>query len=217
MRDILATGHGNQAKALQPASWGRASVAAVLCAGLLAGCAALGGTGEVLDTYDLVAPATVSAAPVRRGTQVLIAEPVAVRALDSQNIVVETAPFTIEYLGGAQWGDRLPRLVQSRLAEAFEGADRFAGVGLPGQGLAIDYQVVTDIRSFGIDLNAGVAEVDIAVKLLNDRNGVIVSDRAFQASVPVSSSGDSDTYVRALNAAFADVSARIVTWVAQLI
>ena len=192
-----------------------ASVALSVC--LLAGCAALGGTSAVLDTYDLAAPEAVSAEAVRRGTQVLIAEPVAVRALDSQNIVVETAPFTIEYLSGAQWGDRLPRLVQSRLAETFERADRFAGVGMPGQGLAIDYQIVTDIRSFGIDLNEGVAEVDIAVKLLNDRNGVIVSDRAFQASVPISSSSASDTYVRALNAAFADVSTRIVAWVAERI
>lgn len=217
MRNISAARRFNPDRARQLARSGHVLVSVGLSVGLLAGCAALGGTGAVLDTYDLVAPAAVSAEPVRRGTQVLIVEPVAVRALDSQNIVVETAPFTIEYLGGAQWGDRLPRLVQSRLAETFERADRFAGIGLPGQGLAIDYQIVTDIRSFGIDLAAGIAQVDIAVKLLNDRNGVIVADRQFEATVPISSSGDPDTYVRALNAAFADVSARIVAWVAERI
>ena len=103
------------------------------------------------DTYELGVPTISDTRPVRRGTQILIAEPQALKALDSQNIVVQTDPLTIQYLGKSQWSDRLPRVVQMRLAQAFQNSDRFKGVGLPGQGLAIDYQIVTEIRSFGIE------------------------------------------------------------------
>lgn len=192
-------------------------IAVSVAAALLHGCAALGATEDPPDTFNLVAPSQVPAGPVRRGTQILIAEPVAVQALDSDNIVVETAPFTIQYLGDSRWGDRLPRLVQRRLAESFDRADRFSGVGLPGQGLAIDYQIVTNIRAFGIDVPAGVAEVEIEVKLLDDRNGVVRADRRFEVAVPVSRSAAPDVYVRALNAAFTRVATDIVGWVAELI
>lgn len=192
---------------------------AIACSSMLVlqACAALGGTGEPPDTYDLLAPEAVQAEPVRGGTQILIAEPVAVQALDSENIVIVTAPFTIQYLGDSQWGDRLPRLVQRRLAESFERAGTFAGVGLPGQGLAIDYQVVSDIRAFGVDIPGAQAEVEIEVKLLNDRNGVVRANRRFSASVPVARTDSPDTYVRALNTAFNRVASDIVQWVAGLI
>ena len=193
-------------------------MAAIAGMAVLHGCAALGATEDPPDTYNLVAPAEVTAGPVRRGAQILVAEPVAVQALDSENIVVETAPFTIQYLGESQWSDRLTGLVQRRLAESFDRSGRFSGVGLPGQGLAIDYQIVTNIRSFGIDIPRGAAEVEIEVKLLDDRTGVIRDDRTFAAAVPVSrSAAPPDQYVRALNAAFTEVAADIVAWVADLI
>ena len=58
------------------------------------------------------------------------------------------------------WGDKLPRIVQSKLVEAFENSGKLGGVGMPGQGLAIDYQIVTDIRSFEIDASNGNQAVD---------------------------------------------------------
>lgn len=192
-------------------------MAAIAGMAVLHGCAALGATEDPPDTYNLVAPAEVTAGPVRRGAQILVAEPVAVQALDSENIVVETAPFTIQYLGDSQWGDRLTSLVQRRLAESFDRSGRFSGVGLPGQGLAIDYQVVTNIRSFGIDIPLGAAEIEIEVKLLDDRNGVVRDDRSFSVAVPVSRTGSPDQYVQALNVAFAQVAGDIVAWVADLI
>ena len=191
----------------------RALGALAACSIMAQGCAVDGPP----DTFDLTAPRTVEAEPVRGGTQILIAEPDAVQALDTRDIVVETAPFTIQYLAASQWGDRLPRLVQRRLAESFDRADRLSGVGLPGQGLAIDYQIVSDIRSFGIDIPHAAAEVEIVVKLLDDRNGIVRADRRFSATVPVSRSGTPDAYVRALNLAFTQVAGDIVAWVGELI
>ncbi|MCI5077271.1 ABC-type transport auxiliary lipoprotein family protein [Oricola sp.] len=178
----------------------------------LAGCSAISGVMPSADTYELGVPTISKAGPVRRGTQILVAEPQALKALDSQNIVVRTDPLTIRYLGRSQWSDRLPRLVQMRLVQAFQNSDRFKGVGLPGQGLAIDYQIVTEIRSFGVDAGANSAHVAIAVKILNDRNGVVASERVFEQRI-TAVDGSNEAYVAAIDRAFADVASDIVVWV----
>src|SRR5690606_23885591 len=106
------------------------------------GCAALPGMGpKPLDTFELTAPETLSSGRKLPRRQVLIAEPVALKALDSSNIVIRSSATSVEYLAGAQWSDRLPKIVQARLAEAFQSTGRLGGVGLPGQGLAVDYQI----------------------------------------------------------------------------
>lgn len=183
----------------------------------LTACAALpGGSSKPLDTYELTAP-DIDSARKRPRVQVLIAEPSALKSLDGQNIVVKTSATALAYLDGAQWGDRLPKIVQARLAEAFQRSGAFGGVGKPGEGLAIDYQIVTDVRAFEISAAGGEkARVELFVRLLNDRNGVIRAERLFSASAPVSGSGN-DAYVAALDRAFGEAAAAIVTWAAAQI
>ena len=192
---------------------GRGPISTAIALSLLvSGCAALGGFRPTADTYEVSIPRVSDASPVRRGTQVLVAEPSALKALDSQNIVVRTDPLTIRYLDRAQWSDRLPKLVQARLAQALQNSGRFKGVGLPGQGLAIDYQIVSEIRAFGIDAASGTARVALAVKVLNDRNGIVASERMFEAHV-AAAGGDNAAYVAAIDAAFASVARDVVSWV----
>lgn len=181
----------------------------------LSGCALLGGGPAPLDTFELTATAAAAAGPQRGRTQVLIAEPTALGSLDGQEIVIRTSPGSIEYLGGAQWSDRLPRVVQVRLLEAFQASGRFAGVGLPGQGLAIDYQIVTELRSFGVRVDGGArAEIGLFVKVLNDRNGSVRASRLFTAQAPVVGSGNA-AYVNALDQAFGQAIGELVPWAAS--
>ncbi|MGB7431622.1 MAG: ABC-type transport auxiliary lipoprotein family protein [Ahrensia sp.] len=186
---------------------------ALLGAGVLYGCAAVtGGQVATSDTYELAVPQVSQDSAVRRGVQILIPEPTALKAVDSENIVIKTDPLIIQYLNEAQWSDRLPKLVQRRLADGFSNSGRFNGVGLPGQGLAIDYQVVTEIRAFAVDATSGRAEVEISAKLLDDRNGTIVANRLFTASAPVAGSGNR-AFIGALDQAFAQVADDMVGWV----
>jgi cholesterol transport system auxiliary component len=179
---------------------------------LLSGCALLGASAPPLDTYELVAPDPEATGPRRSGVQILVAEPTALKTLDGQDIVVKTGPRSIEFLQGAQWADRLPRVVQARLAESFQLSGRFGGVGKPGEGLAIDHQILTEIRAFEIRAEGGErAYVELFVKLLNDRNGVVRASRTFQASAPVAGTGN-DAYVAALDEAFGIAASEIVTW-----
>jgi cholesterol transport system auxiliary component len=188
----------------------------IVLSGLLAlaliapGCA----SAPKLDTYELTAPTPEGAG--RHGRlQVLIAEPSALKALDGQNIVIRPAPGAIEYLKGAQWADRLPKVVQARLADTFEKSGRFGGVGRPGEGLAIDYQVIVDIRAFEVRVGQGdSAYVELFVRVLNDRNGVVKASRAFKASAPLSGAGN-DAFVAALDAAFGAAAIDIVSWSAS--
>lgn len=190
----------------------RIAAGALVLATLLGGCALVPGGGPApLDTYELTTP-SVTARAARSRRQILVAEPVALKALDSQNIVISPSPGAIEYLGGAQWADRLPRIVQTRLIETFQRGGGSGGVGRPGEGLAIDYQVGVEIREFGIVVNGSrSAHVRLFVKLLNDRNGTVRATREFRETAPVSGPSN-DAYVAALDAAFGAAAADITAW-----
>jgi cholesterol transport system auxiliary component len=185
----------------------KALIALPLIALLLAGC----GSKANNDTFDLsITP--MANMPTAKSRQILVTEPTALKSLDSEQVVVRVSASEIQYLSKSQWGDRLPRMVQSKLVEAFENTGKLAGVGKPGQGLAIDYQVVTDIRAFEVDTSGtDVAHVQISAKILNDRNGTVRAQRVFEASVPVRGA-DNAQFVAAINRAFAQVGAEIVDW-----
>jgi cholesterol transport system auxiliary component len=178
-----------------------------LMAALITGC----GSKANNDTFDLsLTPAAQGASA--RNRQILVPEPTALKSLNSEQVVVRVSQSEIQYLADSRWGDRLPALVQSKLVEAFENSGRLGGVGKPGQGLAIDYQVVTDIRAF--EVTAGprrVANVEISAKILNDRNGSVRAQNTFKATVPVTGSENRD-FIESLDKAFATVGAEIVEW-----
>jgi len=176
---------------------------------LLAGC----GTTTPLDTFNLSAPQPGVTSPSRKNVQLLVPTPTALKALDSENIVVSSAPGSIEYLKGAQWGDRLTNIVQSRLVQAYENTGVFGAIGRPGDGLAINYQILTDLRMFGIQAYASpkLAVVELAVRLMNDKNGEVRATRVFRTAIPVGSATNA-AYVKALDAAFERTASEIVSW-----
>ena len=190
---------------------GRYLVAAALAV-FLPGCALVGGGSAPLDTYELTAASPGETGPRRSRTQILIAEPSALKSLDSENVVIKPTAAEVQYLKGAQWADRLPKIVQARLAESFQRSNVFGGVGKPGEGLAIDYQVIVEVRDFHVMVGGGDrADVELFVKILNDRNGAVRASRTFAAQAPVSGAGNK-AYVDALDRAFAQVERDIVAW-----
>jgi cholesterol transport system auxiliary component len=191
----------------------RTTIAALLLALSVSACA----SSKKLDTFDLTSASPDVSSPKKQGRQILIAAPSALKALDGENIVVRSGPNSISFLKGAQWADRLPNIVQSRLVQAFESTGRLGGVGRPGEGLAIDYQVISDIRTFNINVSSGqIAIVEIAIKILNDKNGTVRSSRVFRATSPVSGEGNA-SYIAALDRAFDSTASDIVTWTLSVI
>lgn len=178
---------------------------------VLSGCAGGLVSAPPPDTYGLSGAPSV-AGPRARNRQILINEPSALKALDSEQIVIRPTPSAIQYLAKSQWSDRLPNIVQDKLVQAFENSGQVGGVGRPGDGLAIDYKILTAIRAFEIKADAGErAVVELSVKILNDRNGVVVAQKVFGATTPVTGSGNA-AYVQSLDRAFEVVVQDIVGW-----
>ncbi len=149
----------------------------------ISGCAALLPQSPS-DIYDLSAPG--DAVTTGGGSlQLLVPQPSAVAALNTDRIAARPAPAQYAYLPGAVWSDQLPKLLQARLMETLQNTGRIRAAALPGQGLVIDYQIVTDVRAFELRGEGAVAE--IAVKLMDDTNGRVVRSRLFRQVAAVAS------------------------------
>ena len=104
----------------------KGTIAAFAAAIMLGGCA-FGLAGGPPATYDLQAPPVEK---VRGGNalQLTIYPPVAVKTIDTEEILVKSANGRVAYFSGAAWGDRLPRLFQARLVEALANSGAFRAI-----------------------------------------------------------------------------------------
>ncbi len=193
--------------------WSRRSILGVALGAAITPLAGCGG-GPAPTTFDLSAPRE----GLRRSTSgrraIIVAEPTAVSTLDSERIVVRAANAELTYLPRAQWSDRLPRLVQTRLIQTFENSGR-AAVGRPGDRLAGAYQLLLDIRAFEIREASREAVVEVAVKLVNAGTGAVSSARLFTATASVGAI-DGAGASQALDQALAKVLADITAWAAAV-
>ncbi len=191
---------------------GAVSAAGLSLALLLAGC----GSASTPDAYyGLTTPALAEkAAPGRSGSvQVLVPAPRALQALDTASIAVVDAGPVYTYFPKAAWTDTLPKVVQAKIVQSLENTRGLRGVGLPGEGLLIDYQLQTDLRSFQLQIDGqDRAVVEVMARLVNDRNGRTKASRIFRAEAPARSTNVRDA-VDAMNAAADSVLREISAWV----
>jgi cholesterol transport system auxiliary component len=184
--------------------------AGLICLGL-AGCAiAGGGGGHAPDTYDLVAPRSFAGSARRAPWQLVVYEPVAVHALETNRLMVRPQADQVSYYKGVAWSDRLPRLVQARMIESFQNSGAVKAVSATsGQ-----FGLATELRAFQVDVSSGgaAAEVDIFAKLINTSSGRVVATRGFSSRVPATTDLPKDV-IAALNQAFTEVLQDITSWV----
>jgi cholesterol transport system auxiliary component len=178
----------------------------LLLGALAAGCS----SGSAPATYDLSAP--TSRIGRSAGLQISVNEPAALQALSTQQIIAKDPAGAISFLGGGQWSDNLPRLIQTRLINTFENASQLRGVSRPSSGAVADVQLISELRSFEISTPSNEAFVEMSVKIVNDSTGRIVNARIFRARVPAASV-DAANAARALDEALSVVMLDIVRWV----
>lgn len=184
---------------------------------VLPACSTLGGGGPAPDIYDLAAPTEFAGVTGRTGAQLLVPVPAAIEALATNRVVVRQAGGQISYFPATSWSDELPALVQTKLVRAFENSGRARAVGRPGESLAIDYQIIVDIRSFELDVAGGrQAVVELGVKLLDDRTGRVRATKVFSARVPAGSDAAAPA-IQAIDRAATTVFTEIVDWTASTI
>ncbi|WP_375466423.1 ABC-type transport auxiliary lipoprotein family protein [uncultured Methylobacterium sp.] len=182
------------------------ALAAALFASALGGC----GGGAPL-TFDLMAlPA--AGRPVAAARAIVVAEPIGIQPFEADRIIVREPGGALSFLGGGQWADRLPRLIQTRIIQSLENAGRLRSVSRPGDKIVADFQLISEIRAFDIAAGSGEAVVDLSAKLIADGTGKVAAARIFTARVPVTKV-DAANGARALDQALGTVLADMVGWV----
>jgi len=174
--------------------------------------------------YDLAAPRSFPPFDKAAKSQLVVLEPTAVVALDTQRIIVDVPTGTTAATDSAQWRDTIPKLLQARIVQSFENSNYLAAVAQPMEGLTPDYQLAIDVRSFevsnGSDLAARpasgpAAHVAFGAKILAD-NGRIIGSRTFDAVVPASAL-DAASAAAATDKAFGKAVTDLVVWTAGII
>jgi cholesterol transport system auxiliary component len=161
------------------------------------------------DTFDLAGVDGKGAATRPLRTTLAVSEPEANHPLDTERIVIRTGPNEVANLAEAQWVDRLPRLVQSRLIAGFDVGGSTGRVVRPGAGA--DRVLATEIRRFEIDVGSQEAVVEIAARILDSRGGRIGDGRIFTGRAPAPhTSGAAAT--RSLEEALTAALRQIVRW-----
>ena len=113
----------------------------------------------------------------------------------------------------------MPRVYQAKAIEAFEKSKKAKAVGRPGEGLSIDYQIITNVRAFEFreeSKDSGYAHIEVFVKIMDDRNGRIVATRTLTGDAAVMEN-TADGVVAGLDAALSQVLVELVRWTLSVI
>jgi cholesterol transport system auxiliary component len=166
-------------------------------------------------TYDLQAP-PVEKIRGAHSVQLMIYPPVAVKTIDTEEILVKSGNGRVAYFSGVAWGDRLPRLFQARLVEALANSGAFRAILTNQDRVSGDYSLAIEIRDFQVEATQGGSEavIDVYVKLVDERNNAVVTTKRFQARSRAASE-DVGAGIQALNVAFQKVTLDIVSWVSR--
>jgi phospholipid/cholesterol/gamma-HCH transport system substrate-binding protein len=186
--------------------------------GIVAGLERLtgGGTKGPVTTYDLSAPRTFPPLEKVVRAQLVVPEPGAPIALDTQKIVAPSTGPEAASFANAQWSDTLPKLVQAKIIQALDNSGYLGAVSRPMDGLAADYQLLIDIRAFQMAAKPGdAAEVELAAKVLGN-SGRIVAGKVFAAKASPTSA-EAPAAIAALDEAFGRATVDLAVWVANVL
>jgi phospholipid/cholesterol/gamma-HCH transport system substrate-binding protein len=175
-----------------------------------------GGTKAAPPTYDLSAPREFPPSGKAPHGQLVVAEPNALLAMDTQKISIRPAKGESPPTLNGQWSENLPKLVQEKIIQSFENANYLGAVARPLDGLTADYQLLLDIRNFQISQSPEpTAEVEYGAKILGP-NGKIVAARIFRATAPAKSL-DPAAAVAAFDEAFGKTATELVLWTSEVV
>ncbi|MGF1619304.1 MAG: ABC-type transport auxiliary lipoprotein family protein [Rhodomicrobiaceae bacterium] len=183
--------------------------------GILAGLERMTGGSRGPDTekvYDLTAAPKSGAEPKTLRGQLAVQLPTAIFQLDTQNILFRETPDAAPLPPGARWADSLTRLLQMKIAQSFENAGYLDSVG-HSDAITGEFQLLVDVRSFQM-LTEPEPRSDIAFSAkIADVDGKILAAKLFEASAKAASA-ETEPSVTAMNEAFRQAAAELVTWAA---
>ncbi len=192
-----------------------------LAAVALGGCTGLGTLKQASkpnDLYQLTPKSTFSASLPRIQQQIVVEEPTATAAVNTDQIAIQPTALQVQYLPRARWVDRAPLFVQSLLVESYENTNKVAAVGRSTVGLRADYIVVPDLREFqghvvGETQNSKTVQIKVRlnIKIIDSYEDKIIASNSFEENV-VSTSDQTPDLVMAFDEALGDTMRDSVEW-----
>ncbi len=172
------------------------------------------GPGSAPQLY-LLRPTLSAAEGPKVAWALNIAPPDATNNLDTQRIALFNPPARMDYYANASWPDRLPALVQSAVAQAFEQSGRISAVAPDDAGLRSDYALQIALRDFNAIYASPNAipsfRIHMTVKLVRTRTRSIVQTLDVVQDVPAGAN-TVDAVVSAANQALGAALKQIVDW-----
>jgi cholesterol transport system auxiliary component len=173
------------------------------------------GGGPVPSLYDVRAEPSFAREAPAVSWQLIVLEPVASRELDTDRILVRPTSPLVKYFADVRWVDRAPRLVQTRLVEAFQKSGRITGVARGATGLRGDYELSSELRAFDTHEDKGPNQRSVRValdlKLVRQPGSMIVATRSFEASAPATDNSITGV-ANAFGTSLAKLLAEAVPW-----
>lgn len=194
--------------------------AGLILTSLTSGCSGLAQLSSATtptELFTLTPKSTFSPSLPQLNEQIVVLEPTATAAVDTDRIAVQPTPLQVQYLPGAGWVDRAPVIVQTLLIESFENTGRVPAVGNSAIGLRADYIVVPNIREFQGKVMADqdgaplVVDVRLNIKLLDADFDRIIGSNSFEAKVTSASDAPRDV-AQAFDEALGRTMRNAVEW-----
>jgi cholesterol transport system auxiliary component len=145
-----------------------------------------------VDLYQLSPKSSFAPDLPHVAAQIVVDEPTAASAVNTDQIAVKPNPYQVQYFPGARWVDRAPVLVQTLLVESIENTEGAESVGRLAIGLTPDYTLVTDLREFQAEVPEDgssplIVNVRLNVKIVDEPEGHILASESFDRVLPVAS------------------------------
>ncbi len=188
---------------------------------LLGACTGLGTLRQASkpnNLYLLTPKSTFSSSLPRVQRQIVVQEPTATAAVNTDQIAIQPTALQVQYLPQARWVDRAPLIVQALMVESFENSGKVAAVGRSTVGLRADYVIQPDLREFqGLVVSETEnstsvrVEVRMNIKIIDEFEDKIIASSSFREYV-VSASDQTPDLVEAFDVALGKTMRDAVEW-----
>jgi phospholipid/cholesterol/gamma-HCH transport system substrate-binding protein len=186
--------------------------------GIVAGLERMTGGGKKgpVVMYDLAAPRKFPPLAKLAQTQLVVPEPGAPIAIDTQKVVPRSPGADADSFANAQWSDTIPKLVQAKIIQTLDNSGYLGAVSRPIDALSADYQLLIDLRAFVVAAAPGeISQIEFGAKMLGT-GGRIVASKVFAAEAPAKGAG-APGGVAALDRAFGRAAVDLAVWVANVL
>jgi cholesterol transport system auxiliary component len=180
----------------------------------LSGCAGII-PGESPQLYVLTPKTTFAPDLPKVDWQLLVDVPIAPAEIDTDRIVLQTTPYTVDKFANAAWPDRAPIMVQSLLVESFESTGKITAIARESVGLRADYVLKPELRKFTAVYDAQssgpLVSIIVNVRLVKMPERAIIAQATFDARERATRN-EMEAIVEAFDDALGKILKRTIEW-----